>query len=235
MLAGVAAHVHALHGDAEGGGAQLTQDQVPVGNVLVRRDPQRRVRRAAAQLRRVEDGQQEEVHAAVVRVEHGGNDVLVADAVQALLHEGGLDVQTGRFRRLVEELRIGGRGCGGQLALDGRCGRQLALNATLHDPMKTKPFRIGRDWLLIVRLLFGRKDVVRVGEQRRVRGPRIGHIGDGKVRHVATHGVVLLLSELLLQLLPIEEIGLELILDGEVRVFVRTQVGSRLVVVGGIL
>lgn len=89
---GVAAHVHALHGDAEGGAAQHAQDEVAVGDVVVLLDAPRRIEGVPAHLRRVEDGQEEEVDAAVVGVEDGGNDDLLPYLVHALLHLVGLDV-----------------------------------------------------------------------------------------------------------------------------------------------
>lgn len=117
VCGGVAAHVHALHGDAEGGAAQHAQDEVAVGDVVVLLDAPRRVEGVSAHLRRVEDGQEEEVDAAIVGVEDGGNDDLLPHLAHALLHLVRLDVQHLRVRGAR-----GGVGSGGELAVEARGG-----------------------------------------------------------------------------------------------------------------
>ena len=92
MLAGVASHIYTLHGDAEGRRAQLAQNQVTVGNVLIGGESQGSIRSIAAQLWCVEDGEQEEINTAIVRVKHGGNDILIPDTFQTLLYNGGLNI-----------------------------------------------------------------------------------------------------------------------------------------------
>ena len=117
VCGGVAAHVHALHGDAEGGATQHAQNEVAVGDVVVLLDAPRRVEGVSAHLRRVEDGQEEEVDAAIVGVEDGGNDDLLPHLVHALFHLVGLDVQHLRVRGAR-----GGVGGGGELAVEARGG-----------------------------------------------------------------------------------------------------------------